>query len=109
MSLALTEFLLSACWSVGYSTCCSENQASILEMDENCNRHFNLFMESPDNMKKDVLGAGSGGGGGIQGIKNQQQISYFIWWWWSISTFSMPDSLPACLPAYLLVCLYISA
>ena len=30
------------------------NLASILEVDENANLHFNIFSDSPDNLKKDL-------------------------------------------------------
>ena len=33
------------------------NLASILEIDENLNNYFNIFSDSPDNLRKDFGGA----------------------------------------------------
>ncbi|KAL4474133.1 hypothetical protein ABPG72_002858 [Tetrahymena utriculariae] len=63
---------LSTVWSAPNYMYRFKNKASILEIDEHGNRFFNIFMESPDNIKKDV-----GGTGGIQGIQNQSANNYF--------------------------------
>ena len=46
-----------------------ENQACVLELDENLNKHFNMFSDAPENKQKREQdarmygGEGSGGGG----------------------------------------------